>query len=106
MLRIVIYIYFVYFRLTNLNGIGKCSKKKDATDDEDNSDDTVTDFTPAINTSLKVSAKQNEINKLENINLLLSTIDETESGIYKLISILKEKFLFCYWYYVFILLLI
>ncbi|KAL4113339.1 hypothetical protein QTP88_016979 [Uroleucon formosanum] len=67
-------------RLTNLNGIEKCSKNKVAIDNEDNSNDT--DITPAKNTSLKVSPKilKNEVNKLENINQFLSTIDGTDSG--------------------------
>ncbi|XP_060869537.1 transcriptional regulator ATRX homolog [Metopolophium dirhodum] len=66
-------------RLTNLNGIAKCSKNKVATNNEDNSDDT--DITPAKNTSFKVSPKRlkNEVNKLENINQFLSTIDGTDS---------------------------
>lgn len=83
------YIYFVYFRLTNLNGIEKCSKNKVAIDNEDNSNDT--DITPAKNTSLKVSPKilKNEVNKLENINQFLSTIDGTDSGNYK--SVFKKK---------------
>ncbi|KAL5240096.1 hypothetical protein ACI65C_007506 [Semiaphis heraclei] len=66
-------------RLTNLYGIEKCSKKKVVTDNEENSDDT--DITPAKNTSLKISPKKpkNEVNKLENINKILSTIDGTDS---------------------------
>jgi len=78
----ITFIYFVFFRLTNLNGIERCSKNKVATDNEDNSDDT--DITPAKNTSFKVTPKKlkNEVNKLENINQFLSTIDGTDSGIY------------------------
>jgi len=73
---------FCFFRLTNLNGIAKCSTKKVATANEYNSDDT--DITPAKNTNFKVSPKRlkNEANKLENINQFLSTIDGTDSGIY------------------------
>lgn len=88
------YIYFVYFRLTNLNGIEKYSKNKVTIDNEDNSNDT--DITPAKNTSLKVSPKilKNEVNKLENINQFLSTIDGTDSGIYK--SVFKKKSYFAF----------
>jgi len=86
---------YVYFRLINLNAIEKFSKKVH-TDDEDNSDDT--NIIPTKNTKLKVSPKRskNEIDKLENINQFLSTLDETDSGIYKLINIYKEILLYFY----------
>lgn len=84
------YCLFAYFRLTNLNGIERCSKNKVVTDDEDNSDDIDTTLATLPNhASLKVSPKRskNEVNKLENIHQFLSTIDGSDSGIYKLISI-------------------
>jgi len=88
-------LIYVYFRLVNLNAIEKFFKKVD-TDDEDNSDDT--NITPTKNTKLKVSPKRSksEINKLEKINQFLSTLDETYSGIYKLINIYKELLLYFY----------
>jgi len=78
---------FVYFRLTNLKTIEKSSKKKSVTDDEDNSDDT--NIIPTNNTSLKVyqNKSNNGIDKLESIHQFLSTLDATDSGIYKLINI-------------------
>ncbi|XP_022173099.1 transcriptional regulator ATRX homolog isoform X2 [Myzus persicae] len=70
-------------RLTNLNGIERCSKNKVVTDDEDNSDDIDTTLATLPNhASLKVSPKRskNEVNKLENIHQFLSTIDGSDSG--------------------------
>ncbi|XP_025200654.1 transcriptional regulator ATRX homolog isoform X2 [Melanaphis sacchari] len=68
-------------RLINLNAIGKCSKRKVVTDDEDNSDDT-NNIIPTKNTSLKVTPKKSkdDINKLETIHQFLSTLDGTDSG--------------------------
>lgn len=86
-------LIYVYFRLINLNAIEKFSKKI-VTDDEDNSDDTI--IIPTKNTKASPKRSKNEINKLENINQFISTLDGSDSGIYKLINIYKEILLYFY----------